>query len=147
MTEHVDLFEDLVRIETQLWNELDLMLLQAHGVSLAWVFPLRVLARAPGSRVVDLAHDIGISPGGASKLVDRLVSAGLAARDVDAADRRTSRLTLTRQGRRITQACSRTSEEWLAARFGDALGSAGTAELSVLVGALRAHDGTEVGAR
>ena len=147
MSEHVELFEDLVRIETQLWNELDLMLQQEHGVALAWVLPLRLLARAPGSRVIDVAHDIGISPGGASKLVDRLVTAGLAARDVDPADRRTSRLTLTARGRRITQACSRTSEEWLEARFGDALGSAGTAELSVLVGALRTHHGTEVGAR
>ena len=147
MTNTLELFEDLVRVETRMWNQLDLALKEEHGVALAWVLPLRVLASAPGSRVVDLAQDIGISPGGASKLVDRLVAAGLVARDVDEADRRSSRLHLTPVGRRTTDACSRTGERWMAERFGGALGRTGTAELGALVGALLADGRTEGGAR
>ena len=147
MTNPLEVFEDLVRVETRLWNRLDLVLKQEHEVGLGWVLPLRMLATAPGSRVVDLAQDIGISPGGASKLVDRLVAAGLVARDADEADRRSSRLHLTRLGRRTAKTCSRTSERWMAQRFGDALGESGTAELGVLVGALLAHGRSEVGAR
>lgn len=147
MTNHVELFEDLVRVETRLWNALDLELVREHGVALAWVLPLRVLASAPGSRVVDLAADIGISQGGASKLVDRLVGAGLVVRDIDHSDRRASRLRLTPRGRRTARACSRTSEEWLAQRFGDTLGRAATAQLSALVKAMEEHDHAEVDAR
>ena len=98
MTDHLRLFEDLVRLETRLWNQLDVALKDTGGVSLAWLLPLRVLDAAPGSRVLDLAQEIGISPGGASKLVDRLVDAGLVLRAPDETDRRASRLHLMLDG-------------------------------------------------
>ena len=137
MTDHLMLFEDLVRVETRLWNELDRALQDSQGVSLAWLLPLRVLDTAPGSRVHDLAADIGISPGGASKLVDRLVAADLVSREVDETDRRASRLTLTRAGRRTTRAAAKAAGEWLQTRFDQTLGQEATTDLADLLGALR----------
>jgi DNA-binding MarR family transcriptional regulator len=136
MTDHLRLFEDLVRLETSLWNQLDVALKDTGGVSLAWLLPLRALDAAPGGRVLDLAQEIGISPGGASKLVDRLVDAGLVSRAPDESDRRASRLHLTPDGRRAASAGSATSEQWLRRWFGEALGASATAQLSLLASAL-----------
>ncbi|HET7278112.1 MAG TPA: MarR family transcriptional regulator [Dermatophilaceae bacterium] len=136
MTENLRMFEALVRVETRLWNQLDGTLSDRYGLSLAWLVALRVLQAEPGSRVQDLAEEIDISPGGASKVVDRLVSAGLVERAADDADRRVSRLSLTPRGRRVVQQGSKLSEEWLSERFGQALGPHGTEDLASLLGSL-----------
>ena len=146
MTGRLQLFEDVVRLETRMWNQLDQVLKDEHDLSMAWLLALRVLEAAPGGRVLDLAQDLGISPGGASKLVDRLVGAGLVTRAPDEEDRRASRLHLTPAGGRATRAASATSETWLQRRFDAALGARRTGELAGLVGALRAHDGAGPGA-
>lgn len=117
MTDHLALFEDLVGLETRTWNQLDSQLRTQQGVPLAWFFALRRLAAAPDCRVSDLAEHIDISPGGASKLVDRLVTAGLVHRVVDDRDRRASRLRLTPEGTRVNRACSVSSEQWLTVHF------------------------------
>jgi DNA-binding MarR family transcriptional regulator len=137
MTDHLLLFEDLVRLETSLWNQLDVALKDAEGLTLAWLLPLRVLDAAPGSRVLDLAQVLGISPGGASKLVDRLVGAGLVSRAPDQDDRRASRLHLTPEGRRAASAGSATSEQWLERWFGERLGVPATTRLAGLAGTIR----------
>jgi DNA-binding MarR family transcriptional regulator len=124
MTENLQLVEHLVRVQTRLWNQLDRVLLADHQVSMAWLVALRVLQATPGTRVQDLADHIDISPGGASKLVDRLVAAGLVDREIDADDRRVSRLRLTAQGRRAERDGSRRAETWLAGRFGPLLAGA-----------------------
>ncbi|WP_076262004.1 MarR family winged helix-turn-helix transcriptional regulator [Intrasporangium flavum] len=146
MTSHLELFDDLVRVETYLWNDLDRALKIGDHPSLAWLTPLRVLQKAPGSRVHDLAADIGISPGGASKLVDRLVAAGLVSREADEEDRRASRLRLTPEGRRATRAGAAAAARWLADRFDTALGAGPTQDLASLLGRLRAQGSTEEGA-
>jgi DNA-binding MarR family transcriptional regulator len=147
MTDHLALFDDLVRVETRMWNALDDALKNDHGLSLGWFFALRRLHANPDSRVLDLADDIGISPGGASKLVDRLVAAGLVARGADENDRRASRLSLTPAGRRATRAASVTSEKWLSRWFEEALGDAAPAELASLVAALRTRGQISGGVR
>jgi DNA-binding MarR family transcriptional regulator len=147
MTDHLALFDSLVRVETRTWNELDRALKDEHGLSLAWLSALRVLDAGPDRRVLDLADDIDISPGGASKLVDRLVTAGLVARTADDADRRASRLSLTPAGRRAAHAASATSEKWLGQWFDEALGDAATAELASLVDALRTRGRLQGGVR
>jgi len=136
MTENLRIFEGLVRVETRLWNELDRALIDEHGLSLAWLVALRVVHAGPGSRVQDLADDLDISPGGASKLVDRLVTAGLVDRATDDSDRRVSRLRLTSQGRRVVGDGSATSEVWLSERFGATLGPRGAEDLDSLLVAL-----------
>jgi DNA-binding MarR family transcriptional regulator len=145
MTDHLHLFEDLVRLETGLWNQLDGALKDADNLSLAWLLALRVLEADPGSRVLDLAQDIGISPGGASKLVDRLVEAGLVSRVPDENDRRVSRLHLTADGRRAAVAGSATSEQWLRRWFGEAFGDPATARLATLVGTVRMQRSGQAG--
>jgi DNA-binding MarR family transcriptional regulator len=129
----VRVFETLVRVETRLWNQLDRALIDKHGIALAWLIALRVVHASPGSRVQDLAEDLDISPGGASKLADRLVTAGLVQRAADDSDRRVSRLRLTARGRRLLRACSETSDVWLAHRLGDALGPDGVGKLESLL--------------
>lgn len=109
--------EQLVRVETRLWNLLDQGLREHGRVSMAELVALRVLQRAPGRRVQDLAAEIDISPGGASKLVERLVAAGLVERTADAADRRAAVLHLTDDGYAAVRGAARLSESRLADRF------------------------------
>jgi DNA-binding MarR family transcriptional regulator len=133
MTDNLRVFEMLVQVETRLWNKLDRALIDKHGIPLAWLVALRVVQASPDSRVQDLAEDLDISPGGASKLADRLVTAGLMQRAADDSDRRVSRLRLTARGRRLVRACSETGEVWLAHRLGDALGPRKVGELQSLL--------------
>jgi DNA-binding MarR family transcriptional regulator len=145
MTENLQLVEHLVRVQTRLWNQLDQVLLADHQVSMARLVALRVLQTTPGSRVQDLAEDIAISPGGASKLVDRLVAARLVDREIDADDRRVSRLRLTAQGRRAVRDGSRRAETWLAGRFGPLIVGAGGDQLEAMLDLLDAAlDGQRV---
>jgi DNA-binding MarR family transcriptional regulator len=144
MTENLPLVEQLVRVQTRLWNQLDRALLDQGQVSIAWLMALRVLADAPGRRVQDLAEHIDISPGGASKLVDRLVCARLVDREPDPADRRVSRLRLTASGRRVVRDGSRRAESWLAGRFGPAISDSDGLRLAALLDSLGAAiDGPE----
>lgn len=121
MSELLQIVEQLVRVETRVWNRLDAALSQGGGVSLAQLVALRVLESRPGGRVQDLAEDIDISPGGASKLVDRLVAAGLVERSVDPADRRASLLAVTVAGREAVRDGSAMCEAWLRDRLADDL--------------------------
>ena len=147
MTENLQLVEHLVRVQTRLWNQLDRVLLADHQVSMAWLVALRVLDAAPGSRVQDLAENIDISPGGASKLVDRLVAAGLVDREIDSDDRRVSRLRLTAPGRRAGRDGSRRAEAWLVSRFGPVIAGAGGDQLEAMLDRLDAAlDGQRVDA-
>ena len=147
MTENLQLVEHLVRVQTRLWNQLDQVLLADHQVSMARLVALRVLQTTPGSRVQDLAEDIAISPGGASKLVDRLVAAGLVDREIDVDDRRVSRLRLTAPGRRAGRDGSRRAEAWLVSRFGPVIAGAGGDQLEAMLDRLDAAlDGQRVDA-
>jgi DNA-binding MarR family transcriptional regulator len=125
MRDRLHVVEQLVRVETRLWNQLDRALSAQQGLSLAQLVALRILDRTPGSRVQDLALEIDISPGGASKFADRLVAAGLVERSTDTTDRRASRLQLTSKGREALREAVRVSEAWLDERFADELGELG----------------------
>src|ERR1044072_755026 len=48
-----------------------------------------------------LAGELGVQPSTAMRMIDRLVAAGMVARGVSAEDRRTSMISLTKEGRRI----------------------------------------------
>ena len=112
MTTWLTLFEELVRAQTRLWNQLDREL-AADNVPLGWFAALRVVAQTPGCRVHDVARVLDISPGGASKLVDRLVAAQLVDRSVDPGDRRASLLELTSEGRSRLERGEALAEAWL----------------------------------
>jgi DNA-binding MarR family transcriptional regulator len=101
---------DLIRLEIALWDRVDTRLRGSHELPLAFFESLLFIsrARAGGMRVSELARALRVTVGGTSKLVDRIESAGLIARDVDPDDRRASRVTLTTAGKRKLTAATKT---------------------------------------
>ncbi len=96
----MEFFDVLVRYEVALWNAIDQTLRLEGVVSLGQLHALRVIDRHAGhARVQDLSHDIGITVGAASKLVDRLERDGLAVRSPNPVNRRSSLIELTSRGR------------------------------------------------
>jgi MarR family transcriptional regulator, organic hydroperoxide resistance regulator len=93
-----DLFDDLVRFETMLWNRVDLRLQQECGVTLSALNVMMVIDRIPSCRVFDIASALEITVGGTSQAVDRLEAAGYCTRRANPADRRSSILDLTPAG-------------------------------------------------
>jgi len=100
-----------------LWDRVDAVLRERHEVSLAFFEALHFTSQAQdGSlRLGDLAKAIRITIGGASKLVDRVIAAGLLERLPDPHDRRAARIRLTREGARKLRTATRTYEETVAA--------------------------------
>ena len=76
------------------WEALDETSLGGEGSA-----ALVVIGHAPGMSIDQLRRVLGLSHPGAVRLVDRLVSAGLALREVSPDDRRAVSLGLTREGR------------------------------------------------
>ena len=99
----MDLFDTIVRLETNFWNLVERGLIRDGQVGLGTLQALRVLDGLGGQgRVQDLSRELSITVGAASKLVDRLELNGLAARRTHPGDRRSSLISLTVAG---TQAC------------------------------------------
>jgi DNA-binding MarR family transcriptional regulator len=95
------LFNDLVRLEIEVWNAVDARLKSEFGLPLTHYEPMSVIGRLPGCRVYDIAAELGITAGGTSKLVDRIEANGYCRRLPNPADRRSSLLELTPEGRRV----------------------------------------------
>jgi MarR family multiple antibiotic resistance transcriptional regulator len=116
----VEFFDVLVRYEVMLWGNVDQELGRQHEVSLATLHALRVLDRHAGrARVQDLSDDIGITVGAASKFMDRLESAGLAARRPNPANRRSSLLTLTSAGQEALASAAEVCSSAVSQALGD----------------------------
>lgn len=97
------------------------------------------LARSPGQRLrmSDVAAQTGLSPGGLTRSVDRLVAAGLAVRESCPEDRRASYARLTELGSaKVADALTRHRTE-VAALLEGILDPAETAELAGLLGRVR----------
>jgi DNA-binding MarR family transcriptional regulator len=95
-------FDDLVRFETMLWNQIDATLRRDAGISLGSFNMLAAIAQTPDCRVYDIATALAITVGGASQAVDRLEKAGLCERTANPSDRRSSIVALTVEGRART---------------------------------------------
>ncbi len=134
-----ELFSDLVRVETELWNELDGRLLEAHDLSLTWFEPMQVIDSAARTRVVDIAAALRITVGGASKLVERIEAAGLIVRSADPADGRATSLTLTAAGRGRLRAAESSHRESLRELLGSQLPPPRLRELARSLEALRSQ--------
>ena len=97
----MELFDQLVRFETDFWNAIERQLTHNGQVGLATLQALRVLERHDGrGRVHDLSEELSVTIGAASKLVDRLERDGLATRRAHPEDRRSSLISLTAAGQR-----------------------------------------------
>lgn len=107
---------DLIRLEIVLWDRINAQLKAEHDLSLAFFQALYFIGHSPdGSlRVGDLARAMCITVGATSKLVDRVEAAGLIRRELDADDRRASRVALTATGRGMLTNASATCEAAMA---------------------------------
>jgi DNA-binding MarR family transcriptional regulator len=97
-------FDDLVRFETDLWNGIDARLRQDCDVTLGGLNVMLVVERAGSCRVNDIAAALSITVGGASQAVDRLEKLGHCTRRPHPADRRSSIVELTPSGRELVAA-------------------------------------------
>ena len=107
---------DLIRLEIVLWDHVNARLRREHNLSLPFFETLYFIGQAPdGSlRIGDLARALCITVGATSKLVDRVETAGLIRRALDADDRRASRVILTDAGRKMFAEASTTHEAEMA---------------------------------
>jgi len=120
--EHLrDLFHELVRFETELWNALDARLRTEFDLPMTWFEPMRVIAGRPACRVFDIAEELSLTVGGTSKLVDRIEVAGHCVRRANPDDRRSSIIELTPGGRRVLSQAGEAFDEELRTRIGAAV--------------------------
>ena len=121
MSDLRQLFSDLIRFEIELWNAVDARLKGEFELPLTHFEPMSVIDRLPGCRVYDIASELGITTGGASKLVDRIEAGGYCRRLPNPADRRSSLLELTPEGRRLLAEAGAAFDEELQRWLGTAV--------------------------
>ncbi len=112
-----NLFADLVRCETRLYNAVNDHLRERHGIVTSQFESLRFLRDHPKARVADLAAEFAAGIGAISKGVDRLEKRGWVGRQPNPGDRRSSLLTLTTDGARLVAAAEQTFTERLTELF------------------------------
>jgi len=121
MTERWLVFDDLVRCQIELWNRADERLQAELGTPIGVCSSLRAVAETTPSRVQDVAAQLVITIGGASKAVDRLVAQGLCARRANPDDRRSSIVELTAAGEDLLRRSNAVLEKLFGEIFGAAL--------------------------
>ncbi|WOX14968.1 MarR family winged helix-turn-helix transcriptional regulator [Streptomyces sp. N50] len=132
------LFDDLVRFETDLWNGIDARLRQECEVTLGGLNVLLVVEREGSCRVNDIAAALSITVGGASQAVDRLEKLGHCTRRPHPADRRSSIVELTLAGRELVAEGGPVFDRELATRLGAPLPDAALGHLAHALAVLRA---------
>ena len=137
--DHVGLFRDLVRLETDLWNRVDARVHREHGLPLAWLEVMLVVSTTPGCRVLDVANALSITVGGASKVVDKVQAGGWCRRLPNPSDGRSSLIELTESGESLLEAANVTFEDALAAYLRAAASTGELTQLSKTLGRLRRH--------
>jgi MarR family transcriptional regulator, organic hydroperoxide resistance regulator len=115
------LFNDIVRFEIEIWNAVDARLKSEFDLPLTHFEPMSVIDRVPGCRVYDIASELRITTGGTSKLVDRIEASGYCRRLPNPADRRSSVLELTAEGRRVLEVAGVAFDEELRRLLGSAV--------------------------
>jgi MarR family transcriptional regulator, organic hydroperoxide resistance regulator len=135
----VELFRDLVRLETDLWNRVDARVHREHGLPLAWLEVMQVISATTGCRVLDVAEALFITVGGASKVVDKVQARGWCQRLPNPSDGRSSLIELTERGKGLLTAANATFDQALAADLGAAAPMAELVGLSNTLGRLRRH--------
>lgn len=101
----------VVRAQIHLWDAADTALRTDHNLPLVQYLPMRVIAQTPDCRVQDIADRLAITSGGASQAVDRIEKAGHVQRRPHPANRRSSIVELTAQGRALLDAAAPTLDQ------------------------------------
>jgi DNA-binding MarR family transcriptional regulator len=116
----MELFDQIVRFETDFWNAIEQQLSRSGQVGVATLQALRVLDHHDGSgRVQELSRELSITIGAASKLVDRLENAKLATRRPHPEDRRSSLVSLTAAGQKARRGAEAVARPFTARVLGD----------------------------
>lgn len=131
-------FDDLVRFETVLWNAVDARLRKECGVPLGNLNMMLIIAATPNCRVQDIAAALEITVGGTSQAVDRLEKLGHCVRKPNPTDRRSSVLELTPTGEELRKAASEVFDEELEAFFEAPLTKGGLRNLASALAVARA---------
>ena len=137
MTDLTQLFADLVRYETRLFNVLGERLRAEHGVTMGQFEFLRIISGRAGCRVQDIADEVAITVGATSKGVDRLEAAGWVVRRPNPENRRSSLLELTAEGRRLLDAATPTLHDGLRTWLADPLSARSLNQLAAGLATLR----------
>jgi DNA-binding MarR family transcriptional regulator len=137
-TDLKQVFDDLVRFETDLWNGVDARLRGELGLSMGFFDPMQAISRTPSCRVQDVAGALSITVGGASKAVDRIEAAGLCERRANPQDRRSSIVELTPAGVELHARATAVFEAELRERLESPLSGDALAHLARALGTLRA---------
>lgn len=111
------IFSDLIRYETELWNAIDARLRAEHDLPLHKFEPMQVIARTPNCRVYDIAGALSLTTGGVSKLVDSIEVSGYCRRRPNPADRRSSIIELSPVGKKVLADAGKTFERELESRM------------------------------
>jgi DNA-binding MarR family transcriptional regulator len=131
------LFSELVRLETELWDAVERRLRADHGLPLPHFEFMQVIARTRNCRVQDIATELSITVGGASKIVDRIEAAGQCARRANPDDRRSSIVELTPAGKRLLPRAAGSVEDELRRRLGPALSDRAAVQFTRTLARLR----------
>lgn len=107
-------FADLVRCETRLYNHFNDELRAAHGIVTSQYEFLLYINTHEEPRTTDIAAALAIGVGAASKAVDRHEARNLLTREPNPANRRSTILRLTDEGRAVIRAADRTFRTRLA---------------------------------
>jgi DNA-binding MarR family transcriptional regulator len=102
------LFSDLARVEIRLYNVLHQRLRIDHGLAASQFALLRFIDQTDNCRVGDIARELVITVGAASKSVDRLESSRWVVRRPNPHNRRSSLLELTAAGHKLLLAATAT---------------------------------------
>ena len=124
----------MLRVHSAIVARLDDELEQAHGLPLTSYEVLLSLAGAPESslRMGELADQLFLSRSGLTRLIDRLVKAGLVERASCDSDRRGSYAKLTDEGRRRFEEVRPTHLEGVRRHFLSKLGEEELAQLAAI---------------
>ncbi|MGH8861127.1 MAG: MarR family winged helix-turn-helix transcriptional regulator [Jatrophihabitantaceae bacterium] len=115
-----EIFDELIRYESELTGAVDTRLREAHELPLVEFDAMRIVEATVPCRVFDLSSQLVMTSGAVSKLVDRIVAAGYCRRKANPYDARSTVLELTAAGRRMLAKAGKTFDAELSTYLGDA---------------------------
>ena len=149
----LEVWKQFLRAHRQLTDVLGAELERERGLPLGWYEVLLHLVNAPDNRLRmgDLADAVMLSPSGLTRLVDRMVDAGLVAREPCPSDRRVLYAQLTPAGRATLRRAAPTHlrgiDEHFASVLTDAEVAVMTRALGRVIDALNCPDDDAVSGR
>ena len=143
----LDALRAVLRARTTLTDRLETALRADELPPLGWYDVLCALDAAgePGMRPRDLAYEIGLTPSGVTRLLDRMTDAGLLERKACATDRRGYGVMLTDAGRRTHRMMEPVYLREVEAAFASLVNDDEARELTELLGRVSASACRAVG--